>query len=211
MKMQHKNIHFEIKVVDEASRTIEGYGAVFGNVDSYGDIIMPGAFANSLKKARKPRMLCQHQWDKVIGVWDEVREDARGLYLKGTLAKTPLADEYYELLKMQAIDGFSIGYTTIESEKQDDKRLLKEVDLWEVSIVTFPANEEARVTGVKSSPHVTEREFEEFLREAGYPRDAAKIIIARGFKALTDLREADNVVLNAAEKFADFLNNLKTN
>lgn len=194
MNITHKSVKFDFSIKgDGDSRVVEGYGAVFGNIDSTGDIITQGAFAESLSR-RMPKMLYQHWSEKLIGRWDEAHEDSRGLYLKGTLAKTVLADEAYELLKMGALDGMSIGYSANDYE-HDDKgvRTLKKVELWEVSLVTFPANTQARVTGVKG--HNNEREFEGFLRDAGYSREAAKIITARGFKALSGQRDAEAVEL----------------
>jgi uncharacterized protein len=194
MDLQHKSVKFDLSIKAEGeSRIIEGYGAVFGNIDSAGDIILPGAFAESLTR-RMPKMLYQHWSEKLIGVWGEAREDSKGLYIKGTLAKTPLADEAYELAKMGALDGMSIGYSANDYEHDKNGiRKLKKVELWEVSLVTFPANEAARVTGVKG--HNNEREFEGFLRDAGYSREAAKIITARGFKALSGQRDAEAVEL----------------
>ncbi len=190
MELERKSVkfNFEVKAEGEA-RVIEGYGAVFGNLDNGGDIILPGAFSESLTR-RMPKMLYQHWSEKLIGKWDSASEDAKGLYVKGVLAKTPLADEAYELAKMGALDGMSIGYSPNDYE-HDDKgiRKLKKVELWEVSLVTFPMNESARLTGVKG--HDNEREFEGFLRDAGYSREAAKIITARGFKALSGQRDAE--------------------
>ena len=189
--LQTKSLSLEVKVMEEnGTRKISGYGAIFGNEDSYSDIILPGAFAESLGKRPFPKFLAQHSWDEVLGKWTLAREDERGLYLEGEFAKTSAGDDYYELCKMGAIDGLSIGYATIESETDaKSRRLLKKLDLWEVSLVTFPANELATVTGVKS--HKTEREFENFLRDAGYSRDAAKTITAHGYKALGNQRDAE--------------------
>lgn len=190
MELTHKSVKFDFNVKSEGdTRTIEGYGAVFGNIDSTGDIITQGAFAESLSR-RMPKMLYQHWSEKLIGRWDEAREDSKGLYVKGTLARTGLGNEAYELAQMGALDGMSIGYSPNDYE-HDDKgiRTLKKVELWEVSLVTFPANTQARVTGVKG--HKTEREFEEFLRDAGgYSREAAKTIASHGFKALSGQRDA---------------------
>jgi HK97 family phage prohead protease len=142
---------FELKKLS-AEGQFSGYGSVFGVEDSYMDIVMPGAFAESLK-ARKPAMLWQHNPDQPIGVWTEAREDKTGLYLEGQLAmKTQAGAEAYELMKMGALDGLSIGFSTKVAE-YDDKtsiRRLLQVKLWEVSPVTFPANEEARIENVKA-------------------------------------------------------------
>ncbi len=187
--LQHKDIKLEIKI-DAEARSIEGYGAVFGNVDSWGDIILPGAFAETVK-TRKPKMLYQHNSSKIIGRWDSYTEDTKGLYVRGTFAKTANAEEAYELAKMGELDGLSIGYSPTEFEYNGKGiRELKKVDLWEVSLVTFPANPEATVTGVKTTPESI-TEFEKFLRDAGYSRTAAKTIAARGFKALSGQRDVE--------------------
>lgn len=166
---------------------IEGYGSVFDVEDWYGHVVKKGAFAATLAKAkaegRSPAMLWQHAPGAPVGVWDELREDDHGLYVRGRIADTTLGRDVHQLLTIGALDGLSIGYTasrwTID-EKTDIIELL-EVDLWEVSPVTFPANERARVTDVKSAAP-TERELERALRAAGCSRAAAKQILAHGYR-----------------------------
>lgn len=209
MTREYKHVSLEMKVAEQdGARTISGYGAVFGNIDSYGDIILPSAFADSIARRGAPKMLAQHDTDDVLGIWQSTVEDARGLWVSGLFAKTPLGDEYYELCKMGAIDGLSIGYNVIDSEyNKEGNRLLKKIELWEVSLVTFPANEMATITNVKRAPE-TVREFERFLRDAGYSREAAKIIAESGFKALSGQRDAEaNDVTTAAKMLADYLKN----
>ena len=206
--LQTKSLSLEVKVMEEnGTRKISGYGAIFGNEDSYSDIILPGAFAESLSKRPYPKFLAQHEWDEVLGKWTLAREDERGLYLEGEFAKTSAGDDYYELCKMGAIDGLSIGYATIESETDaKSRRLLKKLDLWEVSLVTFPANELATVTGVKSLK--IDRELEKFLRDAGVSRKDAKTFISGGYNALGIQRDAEAEAQKAAaEMFAAFCSN----
>ena len=188
MNLTHKSFSFEVKL-DASTRRISGYASVFGNVDATGDTVLAGAFVKSIA-VRMPKMLYQHASNDLIGVWDKAYEDAKGLYVEGRLAETPLGEEAYTLAKMGALDSMSIGYNTLQYE-YDAKgvRLLKELDLWEVSLVTFPANDKATITNVKG--HNSEREFENFLRDAGYSRDAAKTITAHGFKALSGQRDAE--------------------
>jgi HK97 family phage prohead protease len=183
MELTHKSIAFEVKV-DAASRRISGYGSVFGNKDQHNDIIVPGAFADSLK-VRKPAMLYQHWSEKLIGVWDVTREDSKGLYVEGTIAETPLGNEAYTLAKMGALTGMSIGYNPSDFEYSADGkgRTLNKVDLWEVSLVTFPANIEATVTGVKSLSaiafehlHECKDKIEAALRDAGASKRVAQYI-----------------------------------
>ena len=183
--------------------TFEGYGAVFGNVDSYGDVIDPGAFAKFLSDVKSgaqpwPAMLSQHGgWQMTaddmtpIGVWTDFAEDGRGLKVTGKLADTPRGREMHALMKMSprpAIDGMSIGYIAKEweprSKPDDPKRRLKRIDLVEISLVTRPANGKARVQAVKDAG-MTEREFERFLmQDAGMSRSDAREVINRGFKSL---------------------------
>ena len=130
---------------------ISGYASLFGIADQGGDVVAPGAYADSLKKladsGRTVKMLWQHDPNRPIGVWDEVREDAHGLFVKGRiLTELSLGQDVLTLVGSGAIDGLSIGYRTVKSEKADMGRLLKTLDLWEVSLVTFPMLPEARVT-----------------------------------------------------------------
>lgn len=194
MEIKHFSLH-DVKA-DEAARTIEGWASTFGNADSDNDIISPGAFADSIK-TKMPKMLWQHRTDQVIGVWTEANETPQGLYVKGTILDTTLGEDAYKLAKAGAIDSMSIGFSTQKYtvDRESGTRIIQAVKLWEVSLVTFPANEMARIMGVKSA-HANEREFESFLREAGYSRDAAKIITAKGFKALGNQREAEDPELD---------------
>lgn len=206
----------EIKLAPAANdgvdaMTFEGYGAVFGNVDAYGDVIAPGAFANFLADAKAgrqpwPAMLSQHGGmgltatdDTPVGIWVDLAEDGTGLKVKGKLADTPRGRELHSLMKMTprpAIDGLSIGYITKEfeprSKPEDPRRTLKRIDLVEISPVTFPANRLARVASVKSLDELTTlSEIEDYLREAGgFSRNEAKGLIAR-IKS-SQPRDADN-------------------
>lgn len=189
MRLDIRIVPFELKSLGEDEATFEGYGSVFGAVDAYADVVAAGAFKRSLKewKAKKlaPAMLWQHNTSQPTGVWDELREDETGLYVKGRLAPTQLGRDAYALLKMGALSGLSIGFRTRKSKVDDESgiRTLTDIDLWEVSIVTFPANDPARITGVKADgTWATEREFEESLRDAGFSRSDAKSIIAHGYR-----------------------------
>lgn len=212
MKLQHMLCRFnEIKLAPPESATMdfEGYGAVFGNVDAYGDVIEPGAFANYLADAQAgkqpwPAMLLQHGgWGLTAedmmpaGIWTDLAEDGRGLKSAGTLADIPKSRDAYTLMKMQprpAIDGLSIGYYAREwserSKPEEPRRRIKRIDLVEISLVTFPANGKARVSGVKSIGE-TEREIESWLmRDAGFSRREARIAINQGFKVLLGKQDA---------------------
>ncbi|OWY18678.1 peptidase U35 [Thioclava sp. JM3] len=130
---------------------IEGYASLFGLPDQGGDVVCKGAYAKGLERllARggTVKMLWQHDPAQPIGIWDDIREDARGLYVKGRLLPgVARAREATALIAARAIDGLSIGYRTVAAEKDaKGRRLLAELELWEVSLVTFPMLREARV------------------------------------------------------------------
>lgn len=144
---------FEIKSL-AADGTFEGYASVFGIIDTQRDRVHPGAFKSSINHRDKPvQLLWQHQWDKPIGVITALFEDARGLYLKGKLLlEVAQAKEAYALLKAGVVRGLSIGYSVKRSRRNPDSgiRELLELNLWEISLVTQPANEAAQVTVVKA-------------------------------------------------------------
>ncbi len=191
----------EIKLAQADVRTvgddgvIEGYASVFGNADSGGDSVAPGAFRNSLmsRPADQVRMLWQHDPNEPIGVWEHIAEDARGLLVRGQiLGDVARGREVLSLLRAGAIDGLSIGFRTVRA-RMDERtgiRTLLEIDLWEISVVTFPMNEAARVADVKQI--ATLREFENFLRDAGgFSRSESKRIAAHGFQPTHTQRDAD--------------------
>lgn len=188
MAIDHKFVSFEVKAEGEA-RTITGRGSVFGNVDRGGDIVAAGAFSESIASGRKVAMLWQHDAREVIGVWTAVKQDGEGLLLEGVLADTPRGNEVYALLKMGALDGLSIGYRTVDWKYQDDVRVIEKAELWEVSVVTFPMNELARVDSVKAAD-MSKRDLEKLLRDAGLSAKDAKTVLSGGYEALTGTRDA---------------------
>jgi HK97 family phage prohead protease len=136
--------------------TFSGYAGLFGEADLSRDVVMPGAFAASLKRsgAAGVRMLFQHDPAAPIGVWTEIREDARGLFVRGRLTtEVEKAREVLALMRAGAIDGLSIGFRTVRgrTDAKTGVRRLIEVDLWEISVVTFPMHPAARVTAVKGA------------------------------------------------------------
>ena len=191
MTISYKSAQFELKREPDHDGVFEGYASVFGIVDQGMDVVERGAFTKSLGSGRKVKMLWQHDQSQPIGVWDEIREDERGLYVKGRVLKeVQKGREAQALMKAGAMDSMSIGYRTIEAMKEGNGsvRKLLEIDLFEVSLVTFPMLPEAMVTDVKSIK--SEREFERFLRDAGYSKKEATALTLHGFKALTDRRDA---------------------
>jgi HK97 family phage prohead protease len=144
----------EIAAVD-ADGTFAGYASLFGQADLGRDMVLPGAFRASLarRSAAGVKMLFQHDPAEPIGVWLDIREDASGLYVMGRLAtEVARARDILSLMRAGALDGLSIGFRTVRgrTDAKTGVRSLIEVDLWEISIVTFPMLPGARVASVKS-------------------------------------------------------------
>ena len=205
----------EIKAEGEEDKgEFTGYASIFGNKDLGNDIIEKGAFMRSLRRkgAKKIKMLYQHDTKEPIGVFDQVKEDDDGLYVKGRLAMgTQKGREVYELMKMGAIDGLSVGYRVdakgYEYDKRKRTRNLKEVDLMEISAVTFPMNPSARIQAVKSD--MTVREWEKKLRDVGdLSHSEAKVAASAVHKALSQ-REVgkDADLLSKINAFTQTLKN----
>lgn len=198
---QRLDIPLTVKSVSDSGE-FEGYGSVFGVKDSYSDIIVPGAFAKSLaawqEKGRLPALLWQHNMSEPIGIYTEMREDETGLFLKGRLLidDDPLAKRAHAHMKAGSLSGLSIGYVLndYDYDNQKDAFILKDIDLWEVSLVTFPANDEARISNVKSLLERGETpppsKVEKALREVGFSGSQAKAFMAKGYSAITP-REAE--------------------
>lgn len=177
----------DVKLANDNAGSFTGYGAIFGNVDSYGDIIRAGAFAKSLTdwkaKGKWPKMLLQHGgWGATsedmlpVGQWDHMVEDAKGLKVDGHLfaMNTERGQYVYEGLTSGELDSLSIGFQTLNSETEvrdgESYRILTEIKLWEVSIVTFPANDRAKISAVKSLTVHELRELEGILGDRGLSR-----------------------------------------
>ena len=187
--MKHQSVALELKREPDNDGVFEGYASVFGVVDQGMDVVARGAFSKSLGK-RKVKMLWQQDMGQPIGVWDQIEEDERGLFVRGRLLKeVDKGREAMALLRAGAIDSMSIGYRTIEAMPEADGRVRKltEVDLFEISLVTFPMLPDAKVTAVKSIKTI--REFERALRDAGFSQNEAKAIAAEGFKGLAAHRD----------------------
>ena len=158
MTLEHKFCQPEMALTVTDGSEISGYASLFELKDQGGDRVAKGAYGASLaalaSKGRTVKMLWQHDPTQPIGVWDEVREDARGLWVKGRiLTDVARGREAAALIQAGAIDGLSIGYRTLQATK-DDKggRLLSELELWEVSLVTFPMLPDARVAAKAEDP-----------------------------------------------------------
>jgi len=139
----------------DATGVFVGYASLFNQKDAAGDIVMPGAFAESLKRrgAQGIRMLFQHNPAEPVGAWIDIEEDAKGLYVRGRLnPQVQRGRELAALLIEHGLDGLSIGFKTVAASRDrlTGARRLHRIDLWEISLVTFPMLEGARVTGIKS-------------------------------------------------------------
>ena len=174
----------------------EGYASLFDHKDLGNDVIRAGAFAASLKKrgAAGIKMLFQHDPKEPIGVWTHIAEDARGLFVRGRLLDGVIrAREVLAMMQAGALDGLSIGFHTVKgrTDPRSGIRTLEIVDLWEISIVTFPMQPEARISALKGGHLPTERQFERWLtRDAGFSRRQARTVIGKGYRALTGGRDA---------------------
>ncbi|MGB7285483.1 MAG: HK97 family phage prohead protease [Salaquimonas sp.] len=182
-----------------------GYASVYNEVDLGNDIVAPGAFSASLAKrgASNIRMLFQHNPDEPIGVWEAISETEHGLEVRGKITTGAVKGrEVLELMRTGAVDGLSIGFRTIRS-RQDPltgSRRILEADLWEISVVTFPMQESARIKSVKSMPscvawqakqNPTIREFERWLvRDAGLSRGDARLVVTKGYRHALSQRDA---------------------
>jgi HK97 family phage prohead protease len=156
--LERKFCQFDSELSVHEGAVIEGYASLFGKSDQGGDVVQKGAYSGSLevlKSAhRRVKMLWQHDPSQPIGVWDEVREDEKGLFVRGRiLTEVEKGREAAALIDAGAIDGLSIGYRTKRASKDDQgRRLLHDLELWEVSLVTFPMLPDARVGAKGDTP-----------------------------------------------------------
>ena len=203
MEVKYLNVPLKIKNVSDSGE-FEGYASVFDVVDSYSDVVVKGAFQKSLEawaeRGDLPSVLWQHKMSEPIGPFSEMKEDDHGLFVRGRLLinDDPLAKRAHAHMKAGSVKGMSIGYILKDWEYDSAKGvfLLKEIELWEVSIVTMPANTEAKITEVKSAlqkgeippPSIVEKALREAL---GFTRSQAKGFMSKGYSAL-DQREADD-------------------
>jgi HK97 family phage prohead protease len=212
MKRKVRDFSLDIKAVSEKGE-FSGYGSVYGVIDTYREMVAPGAFTASLdrwkEKGRLPPILWQHNSREPIGPFTVMKEDDKGLYVEGQLLIDDVekAREARALMKAKAVTGMSIGFNVVVDEfnKNTEILTLKEIDLWEVSVVTFPANEAAQIEAVKSMISEGElpslKTFEEILRDVGFSRAQAKTIVGHGYAGL--LRDAESRTTVDAKSIID--------
>lgn len=195
MKKNRLEAPLQIKSVNNDGE-FSAYGSVFGVKDSYNDIVVKGAFLKSLaelhSKGRQPAMLWQHKMDEPIGIYTKVEEDDHGLYVEGRLLidEDPVAKRAHGHMKAKSVSGMSIGYYLNDYEYDEDKAawMLKEIELVEISLVTVPSNDQARVEEVKSALRAgglpVQKNLERILRDVGFSKKAARAFMSGGYGAL---------------------------
>lgn len=218
----NKNLSFKLELKENDDDldfvTLEGLASTFGNIDRAGDIIEKGAFKKTIKLMksgeRVVRLLNQHRMDQPIGIVDSLKETDEGLLMIARMPReNSMVKDMVPLLKMKALNDFSIGFNITESENLDNgNRIIKEVDLWEVSVVTIPANEKAKITSVKKEENpmannnvekddkvvdaikaesiVSKKEYEQMLKDTGLFTRKATVYLASRFTE--DSRRSDS-------------------
>ena len=168
--MEFKSQNFEIKAIPEGKNMfVEGYAAVFGNEDSYNDIIVQGAFTKTIqgKEGKRIKLCLQHELDEVVGKIEELREDEKGLWFRAKISNTTKGKDLAILIEDEAINEISIGYQSVvwEVDEVRNVRLLKEIKLYEISFVTRAANEQAVVTTTEVKEEKPELTDDELLQK----------------------------------------------
>jgi HK97 family phage prohead protease len=201
-KFETKNFNFEVKATNDNTMEFEGYGSIFGNMDSYRDIVEKGCFNRTIKNNKKRIKILWQHW-KPIGKPIDLFEDEKGLYVKGKLSDIQQGKEAYTLMKDKVINEMSIGYSTVISEYDKEKniRKLKEVKLYEISLVTWGANDKARVNNVKSFDYLLEE-----MKEGNLLQDCSqeKILNAIDYlKSLITVKDPVNTTLSDNNSIKD--------
>jgi HK97 family phage prohead protease len=207
--MQTSSVQYlDLKATEQG--IVEGYASVWNVLDSHGDVVIKGAFQNSLNTNTPVVMLWSHSQAQPVGKWLDIREDDKGLFVRGQLnLNTQAGRDAFEHLKAGDISAFSIGYMVNPngSEIKNGVNYLRDLELAEISLVSLPSNTQARVTSVKhlnSAKPQTLREFETLLREAGnFSRKEAADISQKGFWVKADKEEISRL----ANRIAKLANN----
>lgn len=200
--MLERSIPLEFKFAAPDAGEIVGLASTFGNADAMGDIVAPGAFAATIAEHTSadtmPAMLWAHQMGEPIGRWVSMRETERGLEVRGKLSDVPRARDARTLAADGAL-GLSIGFRPGDYDTNDTgNRVLRAVELVEISLVAVPANSRAKITSVKSGEPITPRMLESILRDAGVPKAMAVGVVTKGYRGATDdRREADDAAIQS--------------
>jgi HK97 family phage prohead protease len=215
--LDFENCSVKVNATGNGPVQFQGYASVFNGLDAYNDTIEPGAFAGSLEMRDRPVRMRWNHYGPVIGKWLEIKEDDRGLFVRGEL--TPghtTARNVGASLRHGAVDGLSIGYQIVDAEQRGDVQALKEIELIEVSVVEEPADAAALVSEVKSSIEnaATLKELEAILRDAGgFSRSSAAAFISRVKGCLGDPEQAskDEVVVVSQKDIDNLIDHLAVN
>ena len=194
--MEHKQLSLakcEVKMGAEGSLKFSGYASVFDGLDSYGDKIQAGAYKETIAEGReRPIQLRWNHHGPVIGKFTEIYEDEKGLFVSGELTKGhSVAEDTAALLRHGAISGMSIGYSVRDSEQQGVVRVLKDIELFEISIVESPADNSAHVSSIKSATKL--KDVEAILRQKDFSQKEATEIVAT-VKRIHGEREEEKAV-----------------
>lgn len=190
--MNLKYVKIKLDHFDAKTGIIKGYGAIFGNRDAHGDIITQGAFDETLKKqdVSDIKMLYQHNMSRIPGIWTKIKADSVGLAVEGQLfpVEHSLAKDVRIEVASKALDGLSIGFITVQEhfDREFNSNMLTELDTKEVSLVTFPANNLARISEIKTKHDLAlyKRHIENILSDSGIPMEEAQAILSKGISHL---------------------------
>lgn len=220
MQILHKAIELDLKSLTDKGQ-FSGYGSVFNVVDKGGDIVAPGAFAESLetwrKNGRAVPVLWQHDPGQPIGAWEDLKEDDHGLLGAASLwlDEAPYARLAHKGMQTKTITGLSIGYRVKQHSINSSTGVytLEKLDLVEISVVTNPMNDDARVAGVKAMIEAgrrpTVREFEGYLRDVGFSKSEAALIVASGYAKLLSRGEPGGENSDDIKALADYIRSVK--
>lgn len=187
----------------EGSLQFSGYASVFDGLDSYGDTIKAGAYKNTITDRERPVQLRWNHFGPVIGKFTEMYEDEKGLFVSGELTKGhSVAEDTAALLRHGAISGLSIGYSVKDSEQQGVVRVLKDIELFEISIVETPADNNAHIQTVKSATDL--KDVEAILRQKGFSQKEATAIVAK-VKKIHGEREEEKQKTTELETLKNFI------
>lgn len=204
--MEHKELSLakcEVKMGAEGSLQFSGYASVFDGLDSYGDTIKAGAYKNTITDRERPVQLRWNHFGPVIGKFTEMYEDEKGLFVSGELTKGhSVAEDTAALLRHGAISGLSIGYSVKDSEQQGVTRVLKDIELFEISIVETPADNNAHIQTVKSATDL--KDVEAILRQKGFSQKEATAIVAK-VKKIHGEREEEKQKTTELETLKNFI------